>query len=195
MDDAIERDKRREAKVGEKVIRRMYDDYIKAGGPEPTVDLTPFAAPIYNDALPGAIICDLDGCISLFDHHRGPYEGEKCADDDVNPAVQLILEKVRTVDSDVSGLNDIDIIFMSGREDKFRPQTLEFLHKTGLVWHKLYMRQTGDMRKDSIIKRELYETHVKDKFNIVCILDDRDQTVSMWRSLDLPCFQVNWGKF
>ena len=37
----------------------------------------------------------------------------------------------------------------------------------------LYMRPTGDMRKDTIVKRELYDEHIHGKFNIVAIFDDR----------------------
>jgi hypothetical protein len=58
------------------------------------------------------------------------------------------------------------------------------------------MRPEGDNRKDSIVKRELFDTHVRNKFYIDFVLDDRDQVVDMWRNdLGLTCLQVDWGDF
>lgn len=46
------------------------------------------------------------------------------------------------------------------------------------------MRKDGDTRRDSIVKRELFEEHVKGKFNVVAILDDRPQVIrECWREL------------
>ena len=57
------------------------------------------------------------------------------------------------------------------------------------------MRTLGDMRKDSIVKQELYEQNILGKFNVSFILDDRQQVVDMWRSLGLTVFQVAEGDF
>ena len=37
--------------------------------------------------------------------------------------------------------------------------------------------------------------HINGKYNVLGVFDDRDQVVSVWRSLGLTCFQVNWGNF
>ena len=57
------------------------------------------------------------------------------------------------------------------------------------------MRKTGDNRKDAIVKREIYETHIKDKYQVDYVLYDRNQVVEMWRSLGLTCLQVADGDF
>lgn len=41
------------------------------------------------------------------------------------------------------------------------------------------MRKTGDSRKDFLIKKEIYENELKDKYNILAIFDDRQQVVDM----------------
>ena len=46
------------------------------------------------------------------------------------------------------------------------------------------MRKTGDNRKDSIIKREIFENDIRPYYNIDYVLDDRNQVVEMWRSID-----------
>jgi len=58
------------------------------------------------------------------------------------------------------------------------------------------MRAKGDNRKDAVIKGELYEEHVKAKYNVVVVFDDRNQMVDYWRQeAGVPCFQVNYGDF
>jgi len=61
--------------------------------------------------------------------------------------------------------------------------------------YSLFMRAEGDMRKDSIIKQELFEKRVKDLYYVWFVLVDRGQVVNMWRSLGLTCFQVAPGDF
>ena len=57
------------------------------------------------------------------------------------------------------------------------------------------MRKTGDFRKDSIVKKELFDENVRGKYNIEFVLDDRNQVVEMWRSIGLVCLQVADGNF
>ena len=56
------------------------------------------------------------------------------------------------------------------------------------------MRVKNDTRPDEIIKKEfIFELSILE--NIFLIFDDRKKVVKMWRSLGLPCFQVNEGNF
>ena len=57
------------------------------------------------------------------------------------------------------------------------------------------MRKEGDFRRDSIVKQEIYEQHIKDKYVVEFVLDDRDLVVSKWRELGLKCLQVQPGAF
>ena len=57
------------------------------------------------------------------------------------------------------------------------------------------MRAAGDDRKDEIIKREIYNREIKPAFDVLCVLDDRDQVVRMWRAMGLTCLQVAPGDF
>ena len=135
-----------------------------------------------------AIMCDLDGTISLL-NGRSPYKAETCNEDLVNEPVAKLVDCMYS--------NKYAIIFLSGREDKYKPQTLEFLNKAILCNnYLLFMRETGDYRKDSIVKRELFINNVQRKWNILFVLDDRQQVVDMWRDeCGLTCFQVDKGDF
>ena len=57
------------------------------------------------------------------------------------------------------------------------------------------MRKNGDFRKDFIIKKEIYEKFIKPKYEVLFVLEDRDQAVKMWREEGLTCLQVAPGNF
>jgi predicted kinase len=216
LDEAIERDSKREgkAKVGEDVIKKWWKESGKTTFKfykprvevftENVVHSSSIQIP-YDPKLPNAIICDLDGTAALL-NGRSPYDASTCEDDLPNVPVIETLKLYYQA--------GYKIIFCSGREDKFGQQTKNFLDKHLLVEpkidypetltkepelevikYKLYMRKTDDFRKDSIIKEEMYEEHIKGKYNVLMVLDDRDQVVEFWRSKGLVCFQVAPGAF
>lgn len=137
--------------------------------------------------LPKAIICDLDGTLALM-NHRNPFDASSCDEDELNTPVANTLKAFAK--------EGYQILLVSGREDRFREPTIRFLEKYDIPYHQLWMRQSKDFRKDSIIKSEIYESEIRNKYFIEFVLDDRDQVVELWRRvLKLPCFQVNYGSF
>ena len=137
--------------------------------------------------LPKAVICDLDGTLSLL-NGRDPYNAATCDNDLLNEPVAAVLKMAKQ--------QGYQVILLSGREDKFREPTVRFLDKHQIGYDLLLMRTSNDFRKDNIIKRELFEGEIQGKYFVVFLLDDRNQVVDMWRKdLHLPCFQVNYGDF
>ena len=65
----------------------------------------------------------------------------------------------------------------------------------GVTYEQLHMRKKGDMRKDAVIKKEMFEKHVKNNFNVCFIFDDRQLVVEMWREMGITCLQVAPGDF
>lgn len=152
-----------------------------------------------------AIICDLDGTLALVGD-RSFYNAENCHEvDTINTPV---LETVKALYNE-----GYQIIFCSGREDKYEGSTRKFINKywsqkvervTGnykseeieeVLPYQLFMRKTGDMRKDSIVKKEIYQEHIEPNYEVLLCLDDRQQVVRGWRDLGLVCFQVAPGMF
>jgi predicted kinase len=180
LEESLKRDAVREKKVGEKVIMRMYKQHF----------LNDEKGPHYkpqDETLPKAIICDLDGTLAIL-KDRSPYDGMACESDELNKPIAEIIKTYFDLGH--------QIIFMSGREENARAATLRWLNKFEIPFHQLYMRQTDDKRKDSIIKKELFEANVKGKYFVQFVLDDRNQVVDLWRlELGLPCLQVNYGDF
>lgn len=175
VEECIRRDLLRPVSVGEKVIRDMYRQFLK---PKPEV-YSP------SPSLPGVVLCDIDGTLALMDG-RGPFEWDKVDTDKLNMPVRKLL----------LALDNIPIILFSGRDEVCRKKTELWLKSFGIKYDGLFMRPTGDIRKDSIIKKELFDQHIRGKFWVHFVLDDRDQVVDMWRNeLGLPCFQVAEGNF
>lgn len=87
------------------------------------------------------------------------------------------------------------IIYCSGREDSARAATAEWLDRHVGVPGPLHMRAATDGRKDAVVKRELFDAHIRDQWDVRYVLDDRQQVVDMWRELGLTVFQVAKGDF
>lgn len=181
IETCISNDLKRARSVGERVIRGMWRDYL-----EPA-----YSAPTHDPELPDAYIFDIDGTLA----HKGSrdaFDYAKVGLDTVDTAVRDILDLV-----ECRGSGDTGIIIVSGREGT--PACLEatkaWLLKAGITYDHLHLRSAGDFRSDDIVKQEIYEQHIKGKFNVLGVFDDRDKVVAMWRRQGLKCFQVQPGAF
>lgn len=138
------------------------------------------------NTLPKAIIVDIDGTLAKM-NGRGPFEWDRVGEDSVN-------EPVKTVVNALS-LSHYVIVF-SGRDRVCHNKTLQWLIESGIKFNELFMRPEGNNEKDCIIKRRLFDNHVKGNYNVRLVIDDRNQVVDMWRKdLGLTCFQVDYGDF
>jgi predicted kinase len=60
----------------------------------------------------------------------------------------------------------------------------------------LLMRKRGDMRKDTIVKREIWDASLAGKYNVLCAIDDRPSVCRMWRyDVGLLVMQVHDKEF
>lgn len=177
IETCIERDIKRANGVGEKVIRDMYDCYLAP---------SPLPAPEYDRSLPDAIMVDLDGTMSLNDGHRGWHDYAKVINDKPLPHNMEIVKRFAA---------DHQVIIVSGRDDSCKNESIEWLNTHGIFPDLVLMRVTGDNRDDAIVKGELYEAHILNRYNVKFVLDDRDRVVQKWRSLGLFCLQVQKGDF
>ena len=135
------------------------------------------------------VIFDLDGTFAFLGD-RSPYDASRAEGDEVNEAVHFVYEAIR------SGKPETAVLLVSGREDRWRAETESWLERHGIIADGLFMRRAGDRRKDTVVKREIYDRHIAGRFTVRVVFDDRDQVVRLWRDeLDLPCFQVAWGNF
>lgn len=180
LEECIARDQKRPNYVGEKVIRKVYRQFL-ASKPKPIP---------YRTDLPDCYIFDVDGTLAKM-NGRGAYEWDKVNTDVPNkPVIDMCLALIN---------RGKKVIFVSGRDSICAEATQEWISKnvgiTVVLRENLFMRAQGDMRDDRIVKKEIYDLHIYHKYNVLGIFDDRDKVVKMWRSLGLTCFQVAEGDF
>jgi len=136
--------------------------------------------------LPKAIIVDIDGTLAYM-INRTPFEYHKAITDGVHYDVLDVVKKYKE--------DDCEIILLSGRDGGCRDVTLEWIMTNDIPYDELCMRTHKDNRPDDIVKEELYNQYVRDKYNVLFVLDDRNRVVDMWRKIGLRCFQVAEGNF
>jgi hypothetical protein len=187
VEECIRRDAARPNPVGEETIRSMAKRLDKWRLTAEQLNDVAQVEPYVPDlSLPAAVVCDIDGTLAIH-AGRGPYDLERCETDLLNAPVNQTLE---------NHLNQGDaIILLSGRQEEYRAHTERWLAKQGVVYDELWMRPAGDRRGDDIVKGELFDAHVRYRFNVRMVLDDRDRVVALWRRIGLACWQVNFGNF
>jgi len=181
LEEAIRRDAKREKPVGKTTITKMYNQLkgVKADrGPKYTPQ---------DNALPPAIICDLDGTLALM-NGRNPFDASTCEQDILNEPIGQLVKSYAE--------QGTKIILLSGRTDNYKEETKRWLEKYEIPYEKLLMRKHRDRRKDAVIKKEIVDNEIKGKYFVRFVLDDRNQVVDMWRNdIGYACFQVYYGDF
>lgn len=165
LEDAIERDKRRPFSVGETVIRQTYNKhFIKM---DDSWKIKKCGLSFNANEL--CIIVDVDGTLAERGA-RNAYDFSKIKEDKVISQVRSIINRF---------YNDHFIIVFSGRDDICQKETEEWLSENDICFDYLYMRKTGDNRKDSIVKKELFDKHIKGTYLPFMWIDDRPQVCEM----------------
>ena len=175
--ECIRRNKLREKPVPEKVIYQMYERYLKP--PSQVIE--------YDDNKEECIIVDVDGTLAHIADGRNPYDASRAMNDSLDDAVSVITAMMYN--------HGYKVIILTGRSSEHKQVTIEWLKENGVEYDEIYTRAEGDRREDSIVKEELFRTHIEPRFNVKFVLDDRNSVVEMWRRIGLKCLQVEDGAF
>ena len=133
------------------------------------------------------VIVDVDGTLAIM-NGRGPFEWTKVYQDRVNEPVADLVRRLKT-----SGLS---VIIVTGRDGVALDDTKRWLNDNSIPFDAIFYRPARNFEKDSMIKRRIYDTSIRDNWDIQFVLDDRNQVVKMWREeLGIPVFQVADGDF
>ena len=140
-------------------------------------------------------LVDIDGTVANGDHRLHHIQKEPKAWDDyfLECGKDAPIEHMRAV---VIGLSaHARIVYVSGRSDLVRQQTIDWFDQHGFPCDALYMRKQGDHTDDDKLKIQLLAQLRADGFEPIMAFDDRDQVVRMWRERGIPCAQVANGGF
>lgn len=94
-------------------------------------------------------------------------------------------------------LNDADthILICSGRSNKFRKVTEDWLLEQGISFDEVFMRKIDDFRPDSIVKVELL-AEIREKYGEPYLwVDDRKTVVEAIRNAGVRVLQVCEGDY
>jgi predicted kinase len=193
VDVCVERDKLRHTTltrgrmVGERVIRDLNQRFRARPEvqPVPKVEVTgePYTPPNTGRR---ALIVDIDGTLAHM-NGRGPYDDHLVHTDQLDPVVDGIIDTYRAL--------GYHVLLVSGRSEDCRAVTEAWLEDNLVMHERLWMRASGDNRNDAIVKRELFDKHIRHDYDVHFVLDDRNRVVDMWRGLGLKCLQVQPGDF
>lgn len=187
--ECIRRDKMRQDAgqrfVGADVIAGFAKRYPQ---PWPTITARVFSEPkweAYSDTLglPFVTICDLDGTLAVI-NGRGPYDTNYENDLPHQHVIDLLFTLWHGGEK---------IIFFSGRKEAGRAGTQAWIQEhayLGADQYELYMRADDDNRKDDLVKFDLFNEHIRGKYNVTAVFDDRLQVCRMWHAMGLPLFRV-----
>lgn len=163
------------------------------------------------------IICDIDGTIANLQHRlhfiKNPDGSKKsykdsdwdsfhkaCVDDEpYEDVIEILHSLVRGHGNgcNVCGAVEREVYFFSGRNESVRKETIEWLEKNVSIPVEdgsLYMRSEGDRRPDTTVKYEMmYELKIMPE-DVLCILDDRQSVVNMWRENGFRVMQIDAWK-
>jgi predicted kinase len=194
LDILIMRDAQRERTVGSDVIKRMYDQMQNYQGESneflPAPKFSDYEHSLGEAWKPSAIVVDIDGTVA--DKGKRDAYNEKRVSEDTP-----IWDVVDVIGS-LHESGDYSIVFVSGRTDGCEADTREWIEKVfgfDTTEYVLYMRKSGDVRPDYIIKGEIYDEKVIPNWNIKMVFDDRDQVVRHVRKRGITVAQVAPGRF
>jgi phosphoglycolate phosphatase-like HAD superfamily hydrolase len=147
------------------------------------------------------VIFDLDGTLANIDARRAlciKPDGKMNFDkffDPVNISLDLPIPQVIAMFHAMQKAGHRVLIF-SGRGSITRNATIGWLEANDIQPDMLFMRPEGDYTPDDELKKMwLIEKMGVDPADVLCVFDDRDKVVAMWRSLGIQCFQCCPGDF
>ena len=149
------------------------------------------------------VIFDLDGTLALIDDRRkiskkpdGKMDWDVFFDPkniDLDQPHHAVIAMAQTLKA--AGHR---IIILSGRSKGTKDATNAWLKKFNVPCDILKMRPTSKdfmFMPDDKLKQMWLDKLFNDKNDIICVFDDRQKVVDMWRDNGLTCMQVAPGNF
>lgn len=148
--------------------------------------------------IKSVVIFDVDGTLADIRHRRIFLDESPPNWRDFNAAMgddvpnEPIAELYRTLwQADM-----YELIIVSGRSERFRMITEQWLAWNEIPFKRLLMRAADDQRADHHVKQDIHNqiTSTEGK-TIEFVVDDRQQVVDMWRRNGVTCLQCDIGDF
>jgi len=146
------------------------------------------------------VIFDLDGTLALIDDRRAFsaksngkidwdkfFAPENIQMDKPNHPVIVMAQTLKA-----QGFN---IAIFSGRSIGTKDVTIDWLNQFYVPFDSITMRPLRSFKPDDTLKSDWFDAKFPDKSDVLCVFDDRNKVVDMWRSKGLTCMHVAQGDF
>ena len=178
LEDAYKYDKNRGVySVGRDVINNQWSMWLEYSGRKTY---------IADVSKPKVILVDIDGTIASKGS-RSPFDWSKVGED--TPRCFIIDLIYSCIEQRSCKGELITPIFLSGRDSVCRYNTLDWLqNQFATPKHniELFMRKEGDMRKDTVVKEEIFWDKIAENYNVIAVFDDRPSVIEMWYDIGIP---------
>jgi len=146
---------------------------------------------------PKALILDIDGTIADAKHRLHLIEKETREWDAFYDAMvddPPIYEAIQKVFDFIRANEPIEVFVVTGRRDTHKEQTKKWLFENGFhVDKNLLMRENGDTRPDTDLKKEIFETVIEPFYDVIMAFEDRPRIIKMWQELEIPVTDMGDG--
>jgi phosphoglycolate phosphatase-like HAD superfamily hydrolase len=150
----------------------------------------------HGPVSPGrAVVFDLDGVLSDAASRQHFLEGpwrdwesffDSCGDDPLIEEVAGLLGLLA---------HDLVIVLLTARPGWVAPQTLAWLHRYGLRWDLLVMRDHGSYQAAREFKRRSVRELREAGFDLVMSFEDDRRNVAMFREEHVPAIYIHSGYY
>lgn len=87
-------------------------------------------------------------------------------------------------------INDtLDMINMAFSIPSSREQCIDDAFTDPGYHFRLFMRPNDCFKPDHEVKRDIYTSCIKDRFDVLFAIDDRKENIDMWLNFGIPCLQ------
>tara|TARA_B100000035_G_scaffold116247_1_gene98525 strand:+ start:894 stop:1322 length:429 start_codon:yes stop_codon:yes gene_type:complete len=136
------------------------------------------------------ILCDIDGTVANNDHRQHFLEGKKDWEgffSELTNDIPIfsIIEKVKKHQSEGK-----DIIFLTGRPERYREETESWLKKYFNFKFRLLMRKDNDLRNKVIAKEELLKENSIQSACIHLIYENDEDLINYWIKKDVSVHKI-----
>jgi len=142
-----------------------------------------------------AVVFDMDGVLSdAAGRQRFLYAGrpnwdaffEACGEDPLIDEMARLLELLD---------RDLQIVLLTGRPLRVRPETLAWLRRFSLRFDLLVMRDQGDYARVALFKRRTVEQLRAYGFDLRLAFEDDPLNRAMFESAGVPCIYIHSGYY
>ena len=142
-----------------------------------------------------AVIFDMDGVLSdavgrqhFIERGRRNWDAffDACGEDAVIAELARVLELLDP---------KLQIILLTGRPMRVRPQTLAWLERYDLRWDLLVMRSRGDYSQVTWYKRDTVDELRHFGFDLRLAFEDDPNNFAMFHAMGIPCVYIHSGYY